>query len=524
MKIQMRIAVILAALVAVIMTGFSIQSTLTANKKANTEEGLIRQTITARLARGMAAPLWEFDTKTVFDLMEIEMERSVTAIIATSATEEIFALVRDGNDLVRHEERNEAVSAFADMETPNHAEVKLQDEVLANVKLHFTDRYLKEEMRAEVQRAVVQTLALALIAAVAGWFAAGLIARPIKTITEGARRLAEGDVSLGGMDVEKLAAMTKRQDELGDIGTAFTRLTEYLNDKSMVAEEIAKKNLRLEVNAASENDRLGSALREMTVALDQFMRRVGKAADEVASGSNQVAQTSQSLSIGASQQAGSLEEISSSMAEISGQSRSNAENASDARTLARSAVDSAGVGTERMNELDTAMVKISKSSGEIQTVVKVIDDIAFQINLLALNANVEAARAGKYGKGFAVVADEVRALAVRSAQAVQETTSMVGESMKSIEEGNKAAEATGAQLNSIVEGITKVAAILEEISTASSEQAAGIEQITDGLGQIDEVTQSNTAGSEESAAASQELATQAGVIKERISEFALRRD
>jgi methyl-accepting chemotaxis protein len=153
------------------------------------------------------------------------------------------------------------------------------------------------------------------------------------------------------------------------------------------------------------------------------------------------------------------------------------------------------------------MEKINESSDEIKKVVKVIDDIAFQINLLALNANVEAARAGKYGKGFAVVADEVRNLAVRSAAAVKGTTEMVDETVRNIGIGNELAAATAQQL--------------EEMSIASKEQAEGVEQINSGLGQIDQVTQGNTASAEETASAAEELASQAQELRSILSRFKL---
>ena len=174
-----------------------------------------------------------------------------------------------------------------------------------------------------------------------------------------------------------------------------------------------------------------------------------------------------------------------------------------------------------MERLKESMALINSSSDEINKVVKVIDDIAFQINLLALNANVEAARAGKYGKGFAVVAEEVRNLAVKSGDSVKETTRMVAETVTNIRQGGEAAEATAQQLSAIVNGSDKVANFLEEIAEASREQAQAIAQITEGLDQIDQATQASTASAEESASASEELAGQAQQLRSMVAQFRL---
>lgn len=350
------------------------------------------------------------------------------------------------------------------------------------------------------------------------------ISRPILLIVEGADRLATGDIKLDGMDLDAIGKVNRRGDELGRIGRAFTRLIEYQTQKVEVAEQIAGKNLRVEPSVSSDQDQLGKAFVRMVASLNETLSQVQSAADQVAAAAGQVSSASQDLSQGATESASSLEEITSSINEIAGQSRQTMDGSSEANTISRQSAVDAKAGQQQMGELRRAMESISEGSGEISRIVKVIDDIAFQINLLALNANVEAARAGKYGKGFAVVAEEVRNLAVRAAEAVKETESVVGRSVSSIEAGGALTVQTAEHLDGIVSGAERVSHLLEELAAASREQAIAIEQMTEGLGQVDQVTQSNTASAEESASASEELSSQAEQLRAAVAVFALTAD
>lgn len=297
-----------------------------------------------------------------------------------------------------------------------------------------------------------------------------------------------------------------------------------INETIAVMKRMADGDLTVDMSGdyRGDFDILKTALNGSVGSINDILDQVNTAVEQVAAGSLQVSQASQALSQGATEQASSLEEITSSITEVSGQTKQNTENAIQVNGLARSAKESAERGNRQMQDLVAAMNDINVSAEEIRKIVKAIDDISFQINLLALNANVEAARAGKYGKGFAVVAEEVRNLAVRSADSVKETTRMVDEAIANIERGNGLVDVTAKQLAAIVDGAAKVADLAEEVSAASKEQTQGLEQITLGLNQIDQVTQANTASAEESAAAAEELSSQAQQLKGTVARFKLR--
>jgi methyl-accepting chemotaxis protein len=362
----------------------------------------------------------------------------------------------------------------------------------------------------------------AILAVILGLLLSFSISTPINFITEGAKKLAVGDIALKGLSQDTLTKINKRNDELGSIGKAFSNLIAYFQDKVNAADEIAKGNLRIDIVPASADDKLGVAFKQTVESLNDLLGQVNVAVDQTATGSTQVSEASQTLSQGATEQASSLEEITSSITEVNSQSKQNAESANKANEMAKQAMTGAEAGNKQMKDLVVAMVDINKSADGIKLIAKSIDDIAFQINLLALNANVEAARAGKYGKGFAVVAEEVRNLAARSGQSVKEATTMVDDAIKNITNGSKLVEVTAKQIEDILNIASKVADIAEEVTHASKEQTQGLDQITQGLGQIDQVTQSNTANAEESASAAEELASQAQQLKAIIEKFQLK--
>lgn len=342
---------------------------------------------------------------------------------------------------------------------------------------------------------------------------------PVNQIKDAAQGMAEGNFA------DRITYVSK--DELGELSENIKKMAEktqeVITDTARGLKEVADGNFNLIPKAeyVGEYTEIKKSIATIIVQLSNTMEEIALTAEQVDSGSRQVARAGQTLSEGAGEQASAVEELVATITETREQAKTGAKQAEEAD---QQTVDARVVVAECNKQMDTlldAMKDIQGASEAIEKIIGKIEEIASQTSLLSLNAAIEAARAGEAGRGFAVVADEVRSLSEDSATAVKDTAELIRKTMAAVEKGSKIAEITAKSMQDVNEKTNQIRQAVSQIATTSEVQANSLDQIMHAVDQISQVVQENSAASEEIAASSQELSSQSEILNELAGKFQL---
>lgn len=352
---------------------------------------------------------------------------------------------------------------------------------------------------------------------------ASAIVEPVQEITEAAKIMYSGDMSIG----ERITY--ESEDEIGQLADALRgttkNLSDYVNEISAILQRMATGDLTEDSNEIT--DFLGdfASIKESFVHIlkhfNSTLTNIQTSADEVEEGAGGISQSSQALAEGATDQASAIQQLDATVTSVANMATESARETQQAYDDIQKTVSDAEQEKEKMKELTDEMRRIYEISSEIGNIIVTIENIASQTNLLSLNASIEAARAGEAGKGFAVVADQIGKLAADSANSAAETKELISKTVQEIEKGNAVTETVSQSFDRVIASMNTFADVAHQINETAVNQASALEQVNQGIDQLSAAVQNTASSSEESAAISEQLSAKAEELDTLVRKFKL---